>query len=351
MNKALIIGGCGFIGNNLIHFLVQKGHKIKVFDIEKPSRPIKSVEYIIGDILDQSLLEQSMKNCNIIYHLASYLPIANQKGKSKSIMFDINVTGTEKVVQSATKMGIKKIIFTSSTAIYGIPVKNPFNEETEQKPEEEYGISKKLAENVLKEFSENGNHVEIIRPCPVIGPGRLGIFQILFEWIYNNWNIPILGKGENLIQFIHVDDCSKAIILAGENKLGQNIFNAYNIGSEKVLPLRKTLELLIQNSGSKSKIRFLPKKIIIALALLASKLKIIPISTFHIKIYGESVYNINKKANENLSWEPDFSHFEIIDKSYEWYSKNRKQILNIKKGSVHQKPLKQGLMSIVRFLP
>ena len=196
-----------------------------------------------------------------------------------------------------------------------------------------------------------GNHVEIIRPCPVIGPGRLGIFQILFEWIYNNWNIPILGKGENFIQFIHVDDCSKAIILAGEKKLGKNIFNAYNIGSEKVLPLRKTLEILIQNSGSKSKIRFLPKTVIIALALFASKIKVVPISPFHIKLYGESVYNTNEKANEKLLWEPDFSHLEIITSSYKWYSNNRRQILNFKKGSVHQKPLKQGLMSMIRFLP
>ena len=84
MNKALIIGGCGFIGNNLVHYLNEKGHSIKVFDIEKPSNPVKSVEYIIGDILDQKLLERAMENCTIIYHLASCLPIANQKKKSKS---------------------------------------------------------------------------------------------------------------------------------------------------------------------------------------------------------------------------------------------------------------------------
>ena len=89
------------------------------------------------------------------------------------------------------------------------------------KPMENYGKAKYKAEKICQNYISENLDIIIIRPRTILGHGRLGIFQILFEWIREGKNIPVLGKGDNIYQFVHADDLADAIILASIQKLNQ----------------------------------------------------------------------------------------------------------------------------------
>ena len=352
MHRVVVLGGGGFIGTVLVQKLAAKGVRVRVFDKTKPHSGIQNVEYQQGNILDKQALKRAMDGCDILYHLAAHLPIANDKSNTLSeALYEVNVSGTKCILEVVKETSIKKIVYASSTAVYGIPSRNPISDDTPIQPLEAYGVSKAIAEEACEECARLGYDVIIIRPCPVVGPTRLGVFQILFEWIYRGWNIPILGSGENILQFIHVEDCSNAIAAAGGLPYKPNRLSAVNIGANDLVPLRQGLEKLIQQVGSESKVRSLPKAPIIMAVKLASKTRLLPLSPFHALIYGESVYCSNESAQSVLTWEPLYSYSKILETAYEWYCRNRTQVLAGQSGSVHQRAPKQGLLSLVRLLP
>ena len=138
--------------------------------------------------------------------------------------------------------------------MYGIPKSNPVSEETPLTPAEPYGQTKAEAEGVCRRYAERGLDVTIIRPRTILGHGRLGIFQILFEWVRTGHNIPVLGRGDNLYQFIHADDLADACIKAAERPGA----TSYNIGTDRFGTMRQTLEALCRHAGTGSRVVGLP---------------------------------------------------------------------------------------------
>jgi nucleoside-diphosphate-sugar epimerase len=118
--------------------------------------------------------------------------------KDKALFWSVNRDGMETVLDAALEAGVAKLIYTSSSAVFGVPASNPVTEDTVPSPAEDYGRAKLDGERLCRDFAQRGLDVTIIRPRTILGSGRLGIFQILFEWIYQGDNIPILGKGDNL---------------------------------------------------------------------------------------------------------------------------------------------------------
>src|SRR4030095_10518627 len=117
-----------------------------------------------------------------------------------------------------------KVIYVSSSAVFGAPKSNPVTEETPPSPGEAYGRAKLEGETLCRYYANRGLDVTIIRPRTIMGHGRLGIFQILFEWIRGGYNIPVLGRGDNRYQFVHADDLADACLLSAERK-GPSVYN------------------------------------------------------------------------------------------------------------------------------
>ena len=130
--------------------------------------------------------------------------------KDKDLFDSVNNLG-RKYFKACSKSGVKKIVYTSSSAVYGIPPKNPVNELMPPSPMESYGKAKYDAEKLCEQYISDKLDVIIIRPRTILGHVRY--FQILFEWIKKGKNIPVLGKGDNIYQFIHADDLAEAITL------------------------------------------------------------------------------------------------------------------------------------------
>ena len=246
-------------------------------------------------------------------------------------------------MEAAKKNNCKHFIYTSSSAIYGVPKENPVREETIPSPIEEYGKAKLHGEEACRDY-ENSYRVSIIRPRTILGGGRLGIFQILFEWIYQNQNIPVFDNGDNIYQFIHTEDLADACIKTMVLEKG----GAFNIGAKNYGSMREILQFLIDKSNKNSKIKSFKSKYIIPLMHLSSKLGISPLGPYHAMMYGKSMYFDITKSQKILDWTPKYSNNEMIFQSYNWYVENRDEILSPKSNlSAHKSAMKQKALWVI----
>ena len=316
--RILITGGAGYFGSVLVQKLIERGHDCRVFDIANEDQVVTDATYIHGDIRNIDAIRKACEGVDIIHHNVAQVPLA----KDKDLFRSVNIGGTENLLQAALEANVKKVIYTSSSAVYGVPSQNPVFETHIPKPGEAYGAAKLEGETLCKNFIKKGLDISIIRPRTIIGHGRLGIFQILFEWIAEGRNVPVLGKGDNLYQFVHADDLAECCILAGERK-GSEI---YNCGATDFGSMRETLENLCQHAGTGSKVVSLPFRLAVHGMNISSALGLSPLGAYHSLMYGRSMYFDTTKAETELKWQPTFSNSEMFKGAYDWYLENRESV-------------------------
>ncbi len=338
----LITGGSGYFGSLLVRKALEKGYRCRVFDlVDADDRP-PNVEFYQGDIRNYDSILKACEGVDIIHHNVAQVPLA----KDRKLFREVNINGTENLLRAAVAAGVSKVVYTSSSAVYGVPESNPVREESPKVPREAYGVAKLEGENRCAEYRERGLDVTIVRPRTVLGHGRLGIFQILFEWVYNGYNIPVLGKGDNRYQFVHADDLAEACILAGEHAGG----DAYNIGAERFGTMREMLEALCAHAGTGSHVKGVPMGPATILMEVTSSLGLSPLGAYHSLMYGRSMYFDITKAKNELGWQPQYSNDEMIIESYDWYVRNREKVINNKGASFHRSALREGVLRVVRSM-
>jgi len=341
MAKHLVTGAAGFLGSHIIEKLYQTGERnIIAFDILACDQQFNEVKYVKGSVLDKELLFDLTKGIDYIHHNAALVPLT----KSGQNFYQVNVIGTRNIVECCRRNGVKKLIHMSSSAIYGLPDEIPITEKTPYAPIEIYGQSKLDGEKEVWRFMDEGGSACCIRPRTIIGgKSRLGIFQILFEWISEGKNIYVIGDGNNLFQFVHVDDLIDASIKAAYSEYN----GLYNIGAAKYRTLREDLEALCAYAKTGSKVKSLPVGLAKCGLYLLDKLKLSPLAPWHYLTYHKPfVFDITK-AQRELQWTPRYSNIESFIESYEWYLMNRDTMTDSK--STHKKPVQQKILKIIKY--
>jgi nucleoside-diphosphate-sugar epimerase len=238
------------------------------------------------------------------------------------------------------------VIYTSSSAVYGIPKSNPVTEETPPLPVEEYGRAKLAGEILCREYARKGLDVSIVRPRTIMGDGRLGIFQILFEWVYQGKNIPVLNDGQNVYQFVHAADLAEACIQASIRKGADD----FNCGTDRFGTMREVLGHLCRHAGTGSKVKSLPTRPVMAAMKLCGALGMSPLADYHSLMYGRSIYFDISKARAQLSWTPRYSNNEMFTESYNWYTSHRSAVLTTADtASRHRSPVAEGALKILHW--
>jgi nucleoside-diphosphate-sugar epimerase len=338
----LITGGSGYFGSLLLERLGKTGTPCRVFDlVDADDRP-SDVEFRQGDIRDFAAVLDACRGVEVIHHNVAQVPLA----KDRHLFESVNIEGTENLLRAAREARARKTVVTSSSAVFGIPRSNPVTEETEPTPMEGYGRAKAEAEARCRCYAERGLDVTIVRPRTILGHGRLGIFQILFEWVRTGYNIPVLGKGDNLYQFVHADDLADACIRAAARPGPTR----YNIGSDRFGSMRQTLEALCRHAGTGSRVVSIPMRPAELGMRLTSALGISPLGAYHALVYGKSLYFDVTKAKAELGWQPRYSNEEMIVQSYDWYLAHRDLVLRARGASHHRSPVKQGVLNLVKHL-
>jgi nucleoside-diphosphate-sugar epimerase len=338
-----ISGGAGFLGLHLGRRLLAEGHAVRSLDLAPldDADLERDLDELRGDIRDPAAARRLVEGADVLVHAAAALPI---RGSGREI-HAVNVDGTATLLAAALEAGVGRALVISSTAVYGIPKTHPIDETSPLQGVGHYGRSKIEAEEVAGAFGRRGLEVAVIRPKTFIGPERLGVFEILFDWIREGRRIPILGDGSNRYQLLAVEDLVDAVVLAaGAPVAGETL----NIGATEFGTVREDLEALIAHAGSESRLRPVPARPT-ELALRALELaRLSPLAEWHYKTAHRDSYVETDKAGRLLGWRPRHSNADALTSTYDWYLANRGRLAAA--GTTHRVPWDQRALGLFKRL-
>lgn len=342
--KILVTGGAGFLGINLIRYLLQKKYEIVSLDISDFDYPdVKDkIKIIKGDIRNKVTVESALQDVDIVIHTAAALPLYKPEE-----IYTTDVKGTRLLLHEAFMKNVKRFIHVSSTAVYGIPDHHPLYENDKLDGVGPYGKAKIEAENVCLEFRNKGMCVPILRPKSFIGPERLGVFALFYDWAQDGKNFPMIGNGNNRYQLLDVEDLCEAIYNC--IVLPEKIVNdTFNIGAKKFTTMREDYQSVLDYAGFGKKIIGLPEKPIILTLKLLEALKISPLYKWVYETASKDSFVSIEKAEKNLEFKPKYSNKDALIRNYKWYLENLNTFKN-QSGISHRVPWKQGILSIAKW--
>lgn len=337
--RALVTGGSGYFGSFLVERLLEQGHDVRNFDLVPAPWHPPGVEWCEGDIRDAAAVQRACAGMDVVLHNVAQQPLA----RDRELFTSVNIGGTKNLLDAARGADVGKVVFTSSTSVFGIPSSNPVAEDAPLRPVEAYGRTKVVAEGLCRAAAADGLDVTIIRPRTILGHGRLGLLAMLLEWVADGATVYVLGGGANRYQFVHAADLAEACLLAAARPGA----TTYNIGASEFGTMRETMEALVAHAGTGSRVRSLPVKPAMAAMALLGRLHLAPFAPYHWMLYGQPFWFDISKARTELRWEPKWSNEAMMIDSYEWFLANRQGVAG---GSHHQRPVRQGLMRVLKRL-
>ncbi len=336
-----ISGGAGFLGLHLSRRLIADGHAVRTLDVAPLDDPglEGDVEELRGDVRSTVDARRLVAGADVLVHAAAALPIQESRAAIRSV----NVDGAAVTFAAAREAGVQRVVLISSTAVYGVPERHPIHEDDPLVGVGHYGESKIDAELLCNAFARRGLETVIVRPKTFLGPERLGVFEILFDWIREGRRIPILGDGTNRYQLLAVEDlCDAVVRCLGADVAGQ----ALNVGAARFGTVREDLEALVAHAGSGSRVRPVPARPA-ELALRALELaRLSPLAEWHYRTAHRDSFVSIDKARSLLGWEPRLSNAETLCETYDWYLAHRGTMRAA--GITHRVPWDQRALALIR---
>ena len=249
MKKFLITGGAGFVGSHLSEELIKKGESVTILDdlntgkMSNLEKIKDKVNFVKGDIRDQNLLKEIFKDKDGIFHLAARASVQESFIKPEEYQ-DVNVKGTENVFKQAKEYGIK-VVYASSSSVYGNPIEIPIKEDASQNPINPYAQTKVDKEKLAEEFAQKGLKVIGMRYFNIFGERQskeyAGVVKLFLERIENKLPPKINGDGLQARDFVYVKDVVNANIMAMESNIDHAFFNVGTNSNISVLELANTM--------------------------------------------------------------------------------------------------------------
>ena len=340
--RFLITGGSGFLGINLVRHLLAKGQVVRSLDLLPFDYPDNDrIEAVTGDIRDASSAEKACAGVDIVIHAAAALPLYDPE-----TIRTTDIEGTRTMLEAARKSGITRFIHVSSTAVYGIPDHHPLKEDDALHGVGPYGIAKVGAERVCEEYRKRGMIVPIIRPKSFIGPERLGVFAILFDWAKDDHNFPMLGNGRNRYQLLDVEDLCEAIWLAATLPK-EAVNDTFNVGAKEFKTMREDYQAVLDRAGHGKRVIGLPAGPAIWTLRFLELLRLSPLYKWVYETAAKDSFISIEKAERKLGWKPRFSNQDALIRNYDWYVAHEKEFAAVS-GVTHRVPWKQGILRLFK---
>jgi nucleoside-diphosphate-sugar epimerase len=317
---------------------------VRTLDLARLDEPdlSRAVEELHGDVREPRAVRALVDGADVLVHAAAALPIRGSRREIASV----NIGGTSTLLAAAREAGVRRVVFVSSTAVYGVPEMHPIPEDAPLVGVGPYGESKIEAERVCLEFVRRGLDVVVIRPKTFIGPERLGVFEILFDWIHDGRRIYVLGDGRNRYQLLAVEDLVEAVLraAAAEGVAGE----AINVGAEVFGTVRSDLESLIGHAGTASRVTPVPARPA-EVALRALELaRMSPLAEWHYRTAHRDSYVDVGKAVRLLGWRAGYSNAEALCRTYDWYAEHRGSLGAA--GTTHRVRWNQQALAVLKRL-
>ena len=252
--KILVTGGAGFIGSHITEYLVQRGDDVTVLDNlntgkkENLAKINDKINFVNGDIRDYKLLEELVRDTSGVFHEAALASVQDSFNMEDEYL-DVNVNGTENILKLGKEYGFK-IVYASSSSVYGNPNKIPIKESDDRKPINPYAQTKLEDEYLAKKYSETGVSVIGLRYFNVFGYRQsmeyAGVIKLFLEKIKQETSPKINGDGLQTRDFVYIDDVVRANILAMESNLKHEFFN---VGTGNSISILDLANVIINASG------------------------------------------------------------------------------------------------------
>ena len=335
--RAVVTGGSGYFGSVMCQALLAAGSDVVNLDISPVEQA--GVEYVQADIRDRERVREAFAGVDVVFHNVAQVPLARD-----AALFDsVNREGTAAMLWAAERAGVGKVIYTSSSAVYGVPDSNPVTEATPPAPREAYGRAKLDGELLCRAAVTRGLDVSIVRPRTIVGHGRLGIFSILFDWVADGADAIVFDGGHNRYQFVHAADLAAACLLAG----GRPGPAEYNVGAQQFGTMRETLQALCDHAGTGAGVRSVPSRLAAPLMKAASRTGLAPFADYHWLMYARDFWFDTSAAQRELGWQATFSNAEMVIEAYDWFLAHRGEMAG---PSHHRSGVKQGVLAGAKML-
>ncbi|MDD5167432.1 MAG: NAD-dependent epimerase/dehydratase family protein [Syntrophales bacterium] len=344
--KVLITGGSGFLGINLIRYLLKKEiTDIRVLDVEDFDYPDAKdkISFVKGDVRDRNAVSQCVPEHGVIIHTAAALPLY-----SREDILTTEVDGIRIILEEAMKKSVDRVIHISSTAVYGITDDHPIYETARLKGVGPYGKAKILAEEICREYRQKGLCVTILRPKSFVGPERLGVFAILYDWAWEGRNFPVIGKGNNRYQLLDVEDLCLSIWLC-MTKDKAIVNDTFNIAAKEFQTMREDFQAVLDIAGHDGKIIGIPETPAIMALKLLSCMRLSPLYPWIYETASRDSYVSIEKAESILEFAPIYSNKDALIRNFIWYRDNRDRIKRLS-GITHRTAWNQGILKVVKRL-
>jgi nucleoside-diphosphate-sugar epimerase len=341
--KILITGGAGFLGINLARHLLASGQSVVSYDLADFDYPERDrVACVRGDIRDRAGLDRALAGVEQVVHTAAALPLY-----SKEDIYTTDVVGTRNVLEASLAASVKRVIHISSTAVYGIPDHHPLLEDDPVHGVGPYGEAKIEAERLCVEMRARGLCVPILRPKSFIGPERLGVFALLYDWASSGHGFPVLGDGNNLYQYLDVEDLCDAIWLCCT--LDEKTVNdTFNVGAKIYGTMGADFQAVLDHAGFGRRIRTFPAAPMIWVLRALEAMKLSPLYKWVYETMSKESFVSIEKAERVLGFAPKYSNKEALIRNYEWYLAHKDSFANAS-GVTHRVPWKQGALGLAKM--
>jgi len=342
--RVLITGGSGFLGINLCRYLHARGYRINVLDLVDfdYSDMAGKVRFFKGDIRNPGDMKKAMEDCSIVVHTAAALPLYKPED-----IYSTDVQGTENVLKTASELGIPRVVHISSTAVYGIPDHHPLFEDDKLDGVGPYGKAKIKAEEVCLEYRKKGMCVPILRPKSFVGPERLGVMAIYYNWIKDGASVPIVGNGRNRYQLLDVEDLCEAIYLCMTKPSGV-VNDTFNIGAKEFTTMAEDFGSVLHYAGYGKRIVPVPARPLIVVLKVLEFLKLSPLYKWVYETAPEDSFVSVEKAEKKLGFVPKYSNKQALVRNYQWYLDHYAEFSG-NTGVTHRVPWKQGILGVVKW--
>ncbi len=317
MTKVLVTGADGFIGSHLTEELVRLGYQVRAFVyynsfnswgwLDQTPEPIRNqIEVFSGDIRDPHGVKEAMKGCDIVFHLAALIAIPYSY-HSPDTYIDTNVKGTLNVVQAARELGVRKVIHTSTSEVYGTAQYVPIDEKHPLHGQSPYSASKIGADQIAMSFYYSfGTPVAIIRPFNTYGPRQSAraVIPTIITQIASGARKIKLGALEPTRDFNYIKDTVAGFISVANAE--QSIGEVINIGSNYEVSIGDTVNIIAELMDVKVEIE-------------TERSRVRPAKSEVERLWAE-----NQKAKQLLGWSPEFGGLEGFKKglseTIDWFS-------------------------------
>jgi nucleoside-diphosphate-sugar epimerase len=341
--RILVTGGSGFLGINLVRYLLSRGYSVnsidtQPFDYEDCKDQVTA---FVGDIRDRAAVDRATAGCEQVVHCAAALPLYT----TQEIM-STDVDGTRNVLDAAVAAGVKRVVHISSTAVYGVPDHHPLYEHDQMVGVGPYGEAKIKAEELCVSYRAKGLVIPIIRPKSFVGPERLGIFALLYDWAKDGKNFPLPGSGNNLYQLLDVEDLCVAIEIT-MSKDAAVVNDVFNIGAKEFGTVRQDFQAVLDAAGKGKKIIGFPEGPTNAALAFLRLLRLSPVYKWAYGTVAKESFVSIEKAEKVLGFTPKYSNKQALLRNYKWYLDNMSRFEG-QAGVTHRVPWSQGILKIAK---